>query len=171
MNGLTEDDYRELFDYIKENLIKCEADDIVQQLQELETASVIEKIDKNPAKFSRKGEYLDDCKIGPLSSENPSAEYRFRAMSGKELYRAVVDILETRLISGPEIAVAIPKSLWGDSSIRGEIVWKYENVSRSGEKRNPVDIIEEFGKMSDAERKKIKEIISVLKNVLGEETT
>lgn len=169
MNGLREDDYRELFNYIKERLAASEADDLVQQLQDLETVSIIEELDTKPSKLKRKREQPIEEQIGMEfnSLEDLPAQYRFRSMSGKELYCAAIDMLETRLVSGPEMAAAIRKALWGDDGTPNEIVWKYENADRSDDL---VDSIKELSKMSAEVWKDVKEIIFVLKNVSGEET-
>lgn len=170
MNGLSEDDYRELFNYIKEQLAASKADDLVQQLQDLETVSIIEELDTRPSQLKRKREQLieEQIEMGFNSLEDPPARYHFRPMSGKELYCAAIGMLETRLVSGPEMAAAIQKALRGGSSAPNEIIWKYENADRSDDL---VDNIKELSKMSAEIREDVKGIISVLKSVSGEEIT
>lgn len=175
MSELTEGDYRELYDYIKENLKECKAIDIVRQLQELETVSVAEEIDKESLKYSIKKKHLDDGQTSFFPSDDSIEQYVeqycIRPMSGKELYRAAVDILETRLISGPKMAAAICKALQDDRSAEGEIVWRNEKANSLDEIEDSVNIIEEFSIMSAAEQEKVAEIISTLKKVLGEGIT
>lgn len=204
MAHLSEEDYKELIDYMAEQLHKLQADDVVRQIRELENVSVLEKAgplkpvdetasDTQAAKSSRRhsAELLPDMNLLETVVEIPAmiekssawlddtkpknkkllkeavSEFRLRPMTQEEMCRAAVDILESYLVTIPELVALTKKQLKLLPSER--VVWADE--AARGDEAAPVDIERSVQQAASEGKAKIAERIAALRAGLERSTT
>lgn len=185
MDYLTETEYSELIDYLIRGLQECHADDIIRQIKELETVNVIEKTkpeavsaEQVPSNLNQTGIWEDipfgefpyaaksTKKVDKKLDREAVSEYQSRPMSGREMYYASIDILETYLLSVPKILEGIEKNLHLDGLTN--FTWKNENTIHT---EVPINIIEAVGVPKPDIQKEMAEIIKTLKAVSEKERT
>lgn len=173
MGYLSEADYSELIDYLISGLERCRADDIIRQIRELETVNVIEET-QSAARAARKPPALNqiklvetetyffqsDQKVDKKLEREAVSEYRSRPMSCEEMYHASIDILESYLLSVPEILEGIGKNLQLDGL--SDVSWENESGRHAGA---PVNIVEAVGKPEPEVRAEMGRLLQTLKNI------
>lgn len=188
MAHLNEEDYRELIDYIIEKLRIFEADDVIRQIQGLEKVSVLEKAEplvdmpgeqatQNAAKHLHdqlKIEYFEKITedrtlsdVFPRPNKKPDkklvkeavSEYRLRPMTFRERYHSSIDILESYLITVPDIVEATRRGLKLHSD--EHIYWAAE-PSHSSMADN-LDAEQLVRQAEPQNREKMKELVTALR--------
>lgn len=186
MDYLTEKDYSELIKYLINGLRNCHADDVIRQIESLETVNVIEEIppaaayaakgspDRNQTRLweneifeEKPPTFKPIIKVDKKLEREAVSEYSSRPMTSQEMYYASIDILETYLLSVPKILEGIQRSLHLDGL--SNMIWK--NESERYTDTAPVNIVEAVGHPNSEVQKKMEEMIKTLKNVPGKEKT
>lgn len=143
MENLTENDYRELIEFMIEGLKDCGAYDIIQQIEELKKAHVIEHSDTS--------DFFPQMRI---SEEFGHEDYPW-PVTYQDIYRAVIGILETYLITVPKMVKLTGERLGLGPS--NHIVWATEAIRDSEEGFMPAM------RSAGENREKIAELIEYLK--------
>jgi len=186
MDDLTEQDYRELTEYLIGQLLEHQADDIIQQIQELENVNVVEKATEVTAMTVTKPRDLEgqikmnaeEWEENHVSkgrkretkkwNQNMVSEYHSRPMNHQEKFFAAIDILETYLVSVPKLFVKLKKGLAVENL--SEIIWATD-TTESVETPESIERIKAVESLNPQDQTTIEQIINELKHALRERST
>ena len=166
---MDETEYKELLEYLIEQLEKKQAFDVVNQIKEVAASKITEDITNNED-FKKLQKTLEDTpKIyeeitnTDIKYKKSKSEYkdigktRLRNLTNKEIYSETVEILTNYLQTTPKIANRISVLFTTDAE---KIGWKFDKEETFYKKR--IDFLSSI-LVATNEESKINEYLSILK--------